>query len=275
MAYWNQASWERAAGGELPVYQASAMAWTPGVVQGFTTRHGGVSAAPYDALNLGTHVKDNWEDVQENRRRLWSSLGFEETQVAMAEQVHGDVVAVVTSGSQIPVAGADALVTASRDVLLALWFADCVPVYFFDRLTYAVGLAHAGWRGTAANIAAKTLQTMERELGCQPGTCIAAIGPSIAAESYVVGPEVAGVFQALAPDAVEPSFAQEGKFHLDLRRVLFGQLVAAGMSPENILVSGEDTCRDESDFFSYRRDGVTGRMAAYLGVRRASASQRP
>src|SRR4051812_10114558 len=104
LSYLNGFSWDRSLAGNLPVYQAPAMAWTPGVIQGFTTRHGGVSAAPYDALNLGAHVQDKWEDVQENRRRLWSRLGFAETQVAMAEQVHGDVVQVVTAGSLTPAA---------------------------------------------------------------------------------------------------------------------------------------------------------------------------
>ena len=273
-------SWAPAVAGGLPVYQAPAISGLPGVAQGFTTRRGGVSAPPYDRLNLGAHVRDDLGHVQENRRRVWAGLGFDETQVAMAEQVHGGVVTVVTAGSLVPAAGADALVTASPGVLLMLYFADCVPVYLVDPEKRVIGLAHAGWRGTAANIAAKTLRMMEREFGCRADACVAAIGPSIAGASYVVGPEVAGVFQALGSDAdgaVTPSGesnAAEGvtrsseeaeKFHLDLRQILLRQLIAAGVTVENIAVSREDTLRGERDFFSYRRDGVTGRMAAYLG----------
>ncbi|BDI28180.1 laccase domain protein [Capsulimonas corticalis] len=273
-----KAPWKRANVGDLPVYQASTMSWLPGVVQGFTTRHGGVSIAPYERLNLGGHVGDDRDHVLENRRRLWSDLGYAETQVAMAEQVHGDVVEVVTAGSLTPAPGADALVTAVPDVLLMLYFADCVPVYFVDPVKRVVGLAHAGWRGTAANIAAKTLQTMERELGCRPDGCVAAIGPSISAESYTVGRDVADVFRNFArgrdvgaATAVTPSDEFAGKFQLNLRQILFSQLLAAGMRPDSIAVCGEDTCRNGRDFFSYRRDGVTGRMAAYLGVRSSLA----
>ena len=258
--------WERVSIGDLRVHRAYAMSRLPGVIQGFTTRHGGVSGAPYDSLNLGLHVKDEEECVQENRRRLWSGLGFEAAQVAMAEQIHGDVVRVVTAGSLTPSPGADALVTAAPNILLALWFADCVPVYFVDPVQRVIGLAHAGWRGTAANIAAKTVHTMEREFGCRPDDCVAAVGPSIAAASYIVGREVADVFREIAPNAITSNAALDGKFHLDLHEVLFCQILAVGLRSENIAVSNEDTCRNGHDFFSYRRDGVTGRMAGYLGL---------
>ncbi len=122
--------WVKQPIGDLPLYQARVIAGLPRMMQGFTTRDGGVSQPPYDTLNLGGHVGDAPADVQANRQRLWADLGFTEAQVALAEQVHGDNIAVVTTGTgSAPIAGADALVTDTPGMLLMLLFADCVPVY--------------------------------------------------------------------------------------------------------------------------------------------------
>ena len=248
------------------------MAWLPRVTQGFTTRKGGVSLAPYDSLNLGAHVGDDLTQVLTNRRRVWHDLGIAEADVALAEQIHGDKIAVVTSGSgAVPAAGADALVTDTPGLLLMLFFADCVPVYLVDPIKKVVGLAHAGWRGTAANIAGKTLQTMAQEFGCVPSACFAAVGPSIGESSYEVGPEVADRFRSLpgarASNVVMPRSDLGGTYNLNLRAVIFGQLLAAGVPAGAIAVCDEDTFRNKRDFFSYRRDGAaTGRMAGFLGI---------
>ncbi len=248
------------------------MAWLPRIVQGFTTRRGGVSAAPYDSLNLGVHVGDNLAQVSANRRRVWHDLGVLESQVALAEQVHGCEVAVVSAGSgTVPIAGADALVTNTPGLLLMLLFADCAPVYLVDPTKKVVGLAHAGWRGTAANIAGRTMAAMTAEFGCLPGGCFAAIGPSIGEGSYEVGPEVADRFRSLpgarAANVVTPRSEISGTYNLNLRAVLFAQLLYAGIPAGSIAVCDEDTFRNKRDFFSYRRDGVsTGRMAGFLGI---------
>ena len=236
---------------------------------GFTTRHGGVSVAPYESLNLGGHVGDAAAAVQANRQRLWSDLGFTEAQVAMAEQVHGAEVARVTAGGA-PVPGVDALVTDTPGLLLLLFFADCVPIYLYDPAKKAVGLAHAGWRGTAANIAARTVETMTEEFGCRPLDCLAAVGPSIGTESYEVGPEVADQFRSMpvarAANVVLPRSEFGGTYTLNLRAVIFQQLLHAGLPAGSIAVCDEDTFRNKRDFFSYRREGTTGRMGAFLGT---------
>ena len=249
------------------------MAWLPRVTQGFTTRKGGVSLAPYESLNLGVHVGDEPAQVLTNRRRVWHDLGVTEEDVVLAEQVHGDKVAVVTSGSGLtPMVGADALVTDTPGLLLMLFFADCVPVYLVDPVKKVVGLAHAGWRGAAANIAGKTLQAMTQEYGCAPSVCFAALGPSIGEASYEVGPEVADRFRSLpgarASNVVLPRSDLGGTYTLNLRAVIFGQLLAAGVTAGAIAVCDEDTFRNKRDFFSYRRDGAaTGRMAGFLGIK--------
>lgn len=264
--------WRKQPVGDLPLYQARTIAWLPRIVQGFTTRSGGVSAAPYDSLNLGGHVGDLPESVQTNRQRVWTDLGFAESQVALAEQIHGDVVSVVTEGTgRQPVIGADALVTKTPNVLLMLFFADCVSVYFVDPARKAVGLAHAGWRGAAANIAGKTMQTMTEEFDCLPASCFAAIGPSIGGDSYEVGPEVADLFRSMpgtrGANVITPRSEFGGTYTLNLRQVVFGQLLQAGLRADAIAVCDEDTLRNKRDFFSFRRDGATGRMAAFLGIK--------
>ena len=264
--------WRKQPIGDLPLYQAKTMAWLPRITQGFTTRRGGVSIAPYDSLNLGAHVGDHLDQVQANRRRVWHELGAPENQVALAEQVHGSEVAVVSEGTgSAPVAGADALVTDTPDLLLMLLFADCVPVYFVDPVRKVIGLAHAGWRGTAANIAGKTLAAMTAEFGCAASACFAAIGPSIGEGSYEVRAEVADQFRSLpgarASSVVTPRSEISGTYNLNLRAVIFGQLLSAGLPAGSIAVCDEDTFRNKRDFFSYRRDGVTGRMAGFLGIK--------
>ena len=268
--------WRKQPIGDLPLYQAKTMAWLPRITQGFTTRAGGVSTAPYDLLNLGAHVGDLPESVQVNRLRVWADLGFSETQVALAEQVHGDRVSVVTEGTgNLPIPGADSLVTNMPNLLLMLFFADCVPVYFVDPARKVIGLAHAGWRGAAANIAGKTMALMSDEFGCLPSTCFAAIGPSIGGDSYEVGAEVADQFRTLpgtrGTSVVTPRNEFTGTYSLNLRQIVFGQLLTAGLPASAIAVCDEDTLRNKRDFFSYRRDGTTGRMAAFLGMKETKA----
>ena len=264
--------WRKQPVGDLPLYQAKTIAWLPRIVQGFTTRRGGVSQAPYDTLNLGAHVGDLSNSVQANRQRVWSDLGFETGQIVLAEQVHGDGVAVVQEGAGGTILpGMDALVTNVPGLLLTLFFADCVPVYIVDPTRKAVGLAHAGWRGTAANIATKTVRTMTEEYGCLPSSCFAAIGPCIGGDSYEVGPEVADKFRTLpgarSANVVLPRSEINSTYTLNLRAVVFLQLLQAGLKAEAIAVCDEDTFRNKRDFFSYRRDGATGRMGAFLGIK--------
>jgi len=271
--------WRKELVGDLPLYRARTLAWLPRVTQGFTTRSGGVSVAPYDTLNLGAHVRDAAPSVAANRQRVLADLGYNDTQVVLAEQVHGDGVAVVREGTGgAPVPGADALVTDVPGLLLLLFFADCIPIYLVDPTRKAVGLAHAGWRGAAANIAAKTVRTMTDELGCSPASCLAAVGPCIAGESYEVGPEVADQFRSMpaarAANVVLPWSEFGGTFGLNLRAVVFQQLLQAGLRAPSIAVCDEDTFRNRRDFFSYRRDGATGRMGAFLGIKESGAEKK-
>jgi YfiH family protein len=262
--------WERSNVGGLPIYRAAAFATLPGVAQGFTTRLGGVSKPPYAALNLGSHVEDTAADVQTNRCRLWNALSFAEAEVALAEQVHGRNVVRVSKGGP-PVPDADALISDTPHLLLLLFFADCVPIYLIDPVMRAIGLVHAGWRGTAAGIVAGTVQAMQEQFGSQPASCLAAIGPCIGGESYEVGVDVADQFRdkvsVASGDILRLRDAVTQTYSLNLRQVILDQLLCAGLPAENIAICQEDTFCNKRDFFSYRRDGRrTGRMAAYLAL---------
>lgn len=268
--------WKKIDVGGLPIYQAKTLSWLPGVVQGFTTRHGGVSDVPYDSLNLGAHVADQDKNVLENRRRLLAELNTAPDEVALAEQVHGNRVAVVSRGGEGPVSGADALITNVPNVLLMMWFADCVPVYIVDPVNRVAALVHSGWRGAEGNVVGATINAMVNEFGSNPKSCLAALGPCISAESFEVGWDVASRFRdfpggtdAGAATIVLPLNELAGKYSVNLRQVVFSQLLETGLRGDYISVCAQDTFRNRRDFFSHRRNGPrTGRMAAYLGFTR-------
>ncbi len=235
-----------------------------GVPHAFTTRRGGVSAGAFAArdgagLNLDDR-EDNPADVAENRRRVAQALGFKAEQVARLNQIHGlDVVEAHSAGVQT----ADALVSRTPGLLLAIGTADCYPLLLADEEAGIIGAAHAGWKGTLGQIGARTVEAMTR-LGATPATIRAAVGPGICGAHYEVSAEVAGQFRAAG--MAESVSAVGGGEHLDLAGANRAGLLAAGLLPEHLWVSGR--CSTEDEFYSYRRDsGRTGRMWAVIGLR--------
>jgi YfiH family protein len=267
--------WSRRLIGDTPLYQASTMSWMPGVVQGFSSRRGGVSLEPYDTFNLSERVGDNLAAVGENRLRLAADLGFETGSFAFAEQVHGSGVARVDSAPADPVRDVDALVTSTPGILLTLFFADCVPVFVYDVPNRAVGLIHSGWRGTVKDIIKATLARMTAEYGTDPGACLAAIGPCICGDHFEVGREVVeqfrGALEVAATSVIVPKNEFTGVYLLNLRQVVFQQLLGAGVHADSIAVSDECTFKNKREFFSHRRESsrkrTTGRMAGVIGLR--------
>ncbi|MBC8136906.1 MAG: peptidoglycan editing factor PgeF [Fibrella sp.] len=256
----------------LNFWTAPNIAALPSFVHGFTRRNGGASEPPFDSLNLGLHVGDEPEAVRENRARVAEMLGFDLDRMVCAEQVHGGSVAVVSSldagrGATVlaeAIPGVDALVTNDRRVLLALFFADCVPVFLTDEQRGVTAIAHAGWRGIVAGVLENTLMTMQCQFGTVPSDVQAAVGPCIGKARFEVGAEVAAHF----PDnTIAPDFPG-GKPHVDLSAATVGRLRRAGVFPENIFESGECTVFCSERYFSHRRDqGRTGRMGGYIALR--------
>lgn len=247
----------------------------PGVHALMTTRTGGVSVAPWESLNLGVHVGDNPAAVLENRQRL-RKAGSLPNEPVWLDQVHGTSVVQVDAGNtprvsntaeqlvQSPRPRADAAVTRHRGVVCAIQVADCMPVLFAARDGSAVGAAHAGWRGLASGVLGATVSAM----GMPSDQIIAWMGPSIGPEHFEVGDDVVAAFRdtAAAADAArtEAAFTRKpnGKWLCDLYALARLRLATLGITS----VSGGGWCtfEDSTRFFSYRRDGQTGRMAALI-----------
>jgi YfiH family protein len=232
-----------------------------GFLHAYSVRSGGTSEPPYHSLNLGDHVGDAPERVGRNRAIFSAEAGVSPERWVTAEQVHGSEVACVDesdAGRKIP--GVDALVTATPDLSLVLFFADCASVLLADPARRAIGLAHAGWRGTAARIAEKTAAAMAEAFGSRPGDLRAAVGPRIGPCCYEVGGEVAdalGEWEGAVRERGGSRFA-------DLGAANRAQLKAAGLREENVFVSPLCAACEAESFLSDRRDGRTGRMAALL-----------
>jgi YfiH family protein len=232
-----------------------------GLIHGFSTRKGGVSAAPYDSLNLGLNSDDDPAAVTENYVRFCGAAGILRKRIAFTKQVHGDRVLNVQKPDVY--ADTDALITDVPGLLLTIQVADCVPVFYYDPVRKAAGLAHAGWRGSALGIVAKTVRAMSESFGSRPEDVRACIGPSVGPCCYTVGPEVAGRFPA--------EYLNGNK--LDLWRFNYKSLISAGIQDEHVQANRLCTACHSDRFFSHRADGgMTGRMLGIIGMNYPAAS---
>lgn len=223
-----------------------------------STRHGGVSPAPWATLNFSVARGDEPTRVAENRRRFAQAVGVESTQVVSARQVHGTGIAKVDESHRGQTQeGVDGLITDVVGLPLSLVFADCVPLVFYDPARHALGVVHAGWRGTVNGAATAALWAMQAAYGSDPARVLVGIGPSIGPTSYEVGDEVVELAQAKLTDGARyfhRPHEQAARLHFDLWQANVGQLVEAGVLPENIEVSGIDTAQTTGDLFSHRAE---------------------
>lgn len=243
----------------LPV--VTGPSW-PGVHFFCTTRAGGVGVAPHDTLNLGLRADDCPDTVRENRRRLRAALPSEPLwlrQVHGADVVDGDTWPPDTGDVGEP--AADASVTSTPGRVLAVMAADCLPVFMTDLDGTVVGAAHAGWRGLAGGVLENTLAHLRVKAPAARGWR-AWVGPGIGPDHFEVGDDVRGAFAGLGGEA-EACFKahpqRAGKWLADLAALAVLRLQRAGV--EDIHACGLCTVSDAARFFSYRRDGTTGRMA--------------
>jgi polyphenol oxidase len=262
----------------------------PWLIHGFSTRSGGASILNDEKVfNLGLMDWDERKNVLANRHKLQSALKAEDFSVVLLKQIHSDLIHSFSAPSVDPLSG-DASITNATNLLLAVQTADCVPILLVDPKKRAVAAIHAGWRGTLARIAAKTVGRMQQEFGSKPSDLLAAIGPSIGQCCYEVGVELVTKFTAQFTDAAEyfdePRTGDEPNpiqwlnmkppghqpppknVHLDLRKANVSQLKAAGIRAANIHVSDLCTACNTDLLFSYRREGpITGRLMAVIGRR--------
>lgn len=222
-----------------------------------TTRAGGVSTGPYASLNLGTSVGDDADAVAENHARLRACLPADPVWL---KQVHGADIIDANTHPVLP--HADASITTQPRTVCAIQVADCVPVLFADAHGRAVAAAHAGWRGLAGGVLANAIAAMHAR-GVSAADILAYIGPGIGPTTFEVGADVYEAFTASDAGA-DAAFVQHraGKWLADLHRLVRRALLTAGVTR----VYGETLCTvsDPARFFSYRRDRITGRMAALV-----------
>ncbi len=222
-----------------------------------TTRLGGVSAAPYDSLNLGTHVGDDAEHVRRNGALLQQSLLLPSEPIWL-KQVHQHNVVELPAPMHTE---ADAAYTRQANTLCAVMTADCMPVLFCQSQGDAVAAAHAGWRGLAAGVLEATLSMG----GFDPAQTLAWLGPAIGGQAFEVGDEVRDAFVAHSSQAQQAFQAvpqKPGHWLADLYVLARLRLQQAGV--QQIYGGGFCTYQDQARFFSYRRDQVTGRMATFI-----------
>lgn len=246
------------------------------IVHAFSSREGGVSTGYFSSMNLGIKTKDSRENILENYRLFTEAIGVDMNNVVIGNLNHGNNVRVVTKedagkGLLRPFSyvDVDALVTNEPNLVLTITCADCVPVFLYDPVKKAVGIAHSGWKGTALEIAGKTVEKMVSEYGCDPKDIIAGIGPCIGMCCYEVSQDVYEEF--LEFDYLDDAWyfeKEDGKYDLDLSRIIFGTLAYAGILPEHISISGLCTCCNNDILFSHRaQKGKRGTMAGMIMIK--------
>jgi YfiH family protein len=239
-------------------------------VQGFTTRREGVSRPPYNSLNLGMNTLDQPSNVEGNRSILTRAFGVNQEALVSVRQVHGSDILVIDEPNEeydhFSSVESDAVITNQPGVMIGICVADCVPILLCDSVKGVVAAVHAGWQGTAAKLAAKTVAGMKSLFGSDPGELQAAIGPGIGKCCYEVD---APVRQAFLQNGIPwDSFAEarsEGKWRLDMAAANRDLLLSAGVPASAIQVSDMCVCCRKDLFFSYRRDnGDTGRQMGFI-----------
>ena len=238
-----------------------------GIKHGFFTRFGGVSPEPFDSLNMATTVGDTRENVLENLERMFAVFGLDLKTRYDGWQYHTRTVIaadVPRSPSVHYPLRADGLITDNPGVTLVQRFGDCVPIIFYDPVKRAVGICHAGWRGTVDNIAAITLRSMQRLYGTDPKDVLAGIGPSIGPDHFEVKEDVAEPFRkAFGPDYAKISDLSENRIRLDLWEANRILLRRAGV--EKIECAEICTVCRKDEWFSHRGDhGKTGRFGVLI-----------
>jgi YfiH family protein len=283
-------NWTTRSSRGLQLLQVPAFSKLPWLIHAFSTRPGGVSPLGNErVLNLGFTDWDTRENVQDNRRRFQTAAGAPDFPLFALKQFHSDVVHVFDETLSDACRG-DASITNRPGLLLAIQTADCVPILLVDPKKRAIAAIHAGWRGTLARIAVKTIGKMQMQFGTKPSDLLAAIGPSIGGCCYEVGTEVATQFLSQFPDA--PGYFDEFRTGdepnpiqwlnmmppghqpppkgvlLDLRKANSSQLLTIGLRPQNIHISDLCTACHPDLLFSYRKQGpASGRLMSVIALR--------
>jgi len=238
-----------------------------GLLHGFMGRRGGKSAGPYAGLNVSYRVGDDPKVVSQNVCDVKLAVGIHDGRIVTMRQVHGDNIVEVKDKSLKEGGEADGMITGETDIYLGVLTADCVPLLFVAPQKKLVAAVHAGWRGTMAGIADKTVRLFESQYEVAPSELEVALGPSIGVCCYEVKDDVAGPLMKKWGRLTTPSIAvKDGKSFINLRRLNRDILRAAGVPGNQLYQVGPCTSCAGGDFFSYRRArSETGRQMSFVG----------
>lgn len=261
--------------GDLVYYSFPALDGVSRMRHGFSTRLGGVSEGIFASMNLSFTRGDEPQAVRENFDRFCAAIGVEAEGVVISAQTHTANVRIVTAADrgrgvtrEKEYTDVDGLITNDPDVVLCTQYADCVPLFFVDPVKRVVATSHAGWRGTAAGIAAVTVEKMVAEFGCDPADILAGIGPSIGHCCFEVDSPVYEAFTQVAVfDDTCYTDNGGGKYHIDLWQVNRRWMLKAGVLPEHITVTDLCTRCHPDLFWSHRKTGNDrGGLAAFIAL---------
>ena len=258
----------------LVQYRIQTFEAHPNLTHAIFTRQGGVSEAPYHSLNLSISSGDDPTAVEKNLQLACQTLNITPQQTVACQLVHGaEIIAVTKTNRQVSMGLADGLITATPGVYLFMRFADCTPLLFYDSVKAAVGLTHAGWRGTIKNVAGATVTAMEQRLGCRSEHITAVVGPAIGPCCYEVGPEVITAAEKKLEDPTKLLVRRNGsnsRAYFDLWEANRRQLMAAGI--KRIIQTKFCTACHTNTFFSHRAEkGRTGRFGVLIGLKENQA----
>lgn len=244
------------------------------VLAAFSTKKGGVSSGVYEAMNLSFTLGDEKANVMENYKLFSTAVGINYQDIVFADQCHHSNIRLVNGNDRgkgiirdKDYSDIDGLITNIRGLPLVTLHADCTPIYFYDSRNKAIGLAHAGWRGTSMEIAAKMVERMNNEFDTRPEDIIAVIGPSICGSCYEVGDDVINELKKMRIDTAGyiRRGEQPGKFFPDIAGINRELLLFMGVRPENIGMGNICTNENKDMFFSHRgHHGKRGSLAAVM-----------
>lgn len=257
----------------LKILQSRLLADLDWLDHGFTTRLGGMSRGQYNSLNLALHVGDDNAAVLSNRGKVSRVFNWQLENWSAGEQVHGCHIETVRKGGRGSLAAADAysktdgMITNVPGVVLSTYAADCIPILLCDPVKRAIGVVHAGWKGTVQLIAAEAVTELEKNYGTDPADCLAVIGPGIGPDCFEVDSKVKDIWQekfSFCSEVVKAGRLKD-KYFIDLWQTNKMQLIERGLKPDNIAVAEISTFLGTDLFYSYRAEaGKTGRHAGLI-----------
>ncbi|MBQ1977433.1 MAG: peptidoglycan editing factor PgeF [Ruminococcus sp.] len=263
--------------GEVPFLTYNRLSDLSFIRHAFSTRLGGVSEGEFTSMNLSFGRGDSDENVTDNYKRICKAAGFEYDSLTASKQIHETIVRNVTRQNRgvgiykpVDMPSVDALVTNDKEVTLVTYYADCTPVFFADPARKAIGLAHAGWRGTVGKISEKVVEKMTADFGTDPADLICAIGPVIGKCCYEVSGDCADEFIKLfgADSPVIEKTSKPDKFMIDLSLANKLLLMKAGVKEENVVISDLCTRCNCDLLWSHRAtNGKRGTMSAFMQLK--------